>query len=143
MDAWVSGDKFAVEGTAVRFSPIVHSYKIPDLYALDMVCGAYSDPAQDRAHLASRIPFPNTGSMAVHRWWAPVENWLWRVAARHSSAGSWDEIEIASDESPDYPLVASDGKAVHRNYLLIIWPWAVSTSRGSSPLEHLPKGETR
>lgn len=134
IDAWLSGDKFAVEGTAIRFTSTLHSFNVPNLYALDFICTTYTN-AERQSKPLSRVDFPNTGPLKVHRWWAPIQDRLLRYWAKHAPAGSLWAIQVYADQSPDYPLAEADGKPVRRDFLLVLQRWGVATSRGSSPLE--------
>lgn len=137
IDSWFLGDRFEVAGTAIRFTPTVHSLDVPHLYALDYICTEYAQSTPSSGFPGSRMEFPNRGPLKVHPWWAPIQNWLWRFWARHSPEGSWWAVQIAPDQSPYYPLVNPDGTPAHGNFLLVLQRWGVASSRGSSPLDHL------
>ncbi|MHB8654250.1 MAG: hypothetical protein ACYDA9_10260 [Terriglobia bacterium] len=134
-DIWIEGDEMAVHGKVIRFSRFLHGIGIPYFYALQYAHNGYLSPERQTANPAESIPFPGTGPLAVHPWWRPIQERLLNLWAKLGSSGSWYAIRIADDESPYYPLVDSSGKAIHKDFLLVLRPTGIATSKASSPLE--------
>ena len=134
-DMWISGDEVAVKGKAIRVSPALRFIGIPNFYALEYAHNGYLSEDRKNAFPSEAIPFPGTGSLAVHPWWRPLQNRLLNFWADRGAHGSWWGIQIARDESPYYPLIDNEGKPVHKDFLLVLKPSGVASSRGSSPLE--------
>jgi hypothetical protein len=134
-DMWIYGDEVAVHGKAIRFSRFLNGIGIPNLYALQYAHNGYLSPEGQNAYPPEAIPFPGTGSLAVHPWWHPVQNRLLNFWANLAASGSWWTIQIADNESAYYPLIDPEGRPIHKNFLLVLKPTGVATSKGSSPLE--------
>jgi len=134
-DIWIEGDEMAVHGKVIRFSPFLHGIGIPYFYALQYAHNGYLSPERQTANPAESIPFPGTGPLAVHPWWRPIQKRLLNFWAKLGSSGSWYAIRIADNESPYYPLVDPGGKAIHKDFLLVLRPTGIATSKASSPLE--------
>lgn len=134
-DMWIYGDEMAVHGKAIRFSRFLNAIGIPNLYALQYAHNGYLSPERQNAYPPEAIPFPGTGPLAVHPWWHPVQNRLLNVWANLATSGSWWAIQIADNESAYYPLIDPEGKPIHKNFLLVLKPTGIATSKGSSPLE--------
>lgn len=134
-DMWITGDEMAVHGKVIRFSPFLHDLGIPYFYALLYAHNGYLSPERQTAYPPEAIPFPATGTLAVHPWWRPVQERLLNFWAKLGASGSWCAIQIADDESPYYPLVDPGGKPIHKDFLLVLRPTGIATSKASSPLE--------
>jgi hypothetical protein len=134
-DMWIKGDEVAVQGKAVHFSPAVNALGIPQLYSLVSAHNGYLRPQRQNAYPPQTLAFPQTGQLAIHPWWQPVQERILNFWAGHLGSSAWYSISIADNESPYYPLVDKDGKPVRNNSLLILKTTGIATSRGSSPLE--------
>lgn len=134
-DIWIDGDEMAVHGKVIRFSRFLQGIGIPYFYALQYAHNGYLSPERQTAHPAESIPFPGTGPLAVHPWWRPIQERLLNFWAKLGSSESWYAIQIANNESPYYPLVDPSGKPIHKDFLLVLRPTGIATSKASSPLE--------
>lgn len=134
-DMWITGDEMAVHGKVIRFSPFLHGLGIPYFYALLYAHNGYLSPERQTAYPPEAIPFPGAGPLAVHPWWRPVQERLLNFWAKLGASGTWYGIQITDDESPYYPLVDSGGKPIHKDFLLVLRPTGIATSKASSPLE--------
>jgi hypothetical protein len=135
IDVWVYGDKVAVEGRAVLFSSRLNALAVPNLYELlSLHNGAHEAGGATDLPFFS-VPFPQTGSLAVHPWWRPFQMGIlaaWRSAFMKDSLWA---ILFVDNESPYYPLVGPERKPLKQTFLLDLTLDGIPTSRGSSPFE--------
>jgi hypothetical protein len=134
-DMWMEGDEVAVRGRAIHFSPTFNAMGIPQLYSLVSAHNGYLRPQRQNAYPHQTIAFPQSGQLATHPWWRPVQERILDLWAGHLGSNAWYSISMVDNESPFYPLVDKDGKPVRNNSLLVLKITGIATSRGSSPLE--------
>lgn len=129
-DVWLCGERFAVRGRALRLK----RWGLPNFYRFDEI--GVGPPGEAGACPHQEIPFPNSGPLAIHPWWRPVDERLLRIFLDRAPL-------MVSSDSPYYPLVEASGKHLRQTFLLDLTPSGMATSRGSSPFESSKAAPTR
>ena len=137
VDNWFLGDSIAVRGRAIRFSPTLRAMRVPNLYALLDIHNWYSTPERLSTQPAAEYSIPNSGPLAVHPWWRPIQNrLLWWWAGRvyyppHLTASTTSEplkVSTWSQLNPQQVLSARSENLFPRAW------WAIQMSENESPL---------
>ncbi len=134
-DYWINGDRLAVKGRVLRLPPVLSGVGIPNFYQLLEVHNGYVNRDPKKGDVRQETPFAAEGPLAVHPWWRPIQTRLIHDWQGGDSGESWWALGSETNESPYYPLVEAGGKPLHRQFLFVLPPSGIPTSRGSSPLE--------
>lgn len=132
-DAWVTGDRVALNGRAVLFSKRLNKIGVPNLYEFVNIHNGLA--GSEAGSPSFSMPFPHSGPLAIRPGWRSIQERILDTWQATTANGSLWALRTVNNQSPYYPLAGPDGQPVAKRFLLDLTLEGTPTSRGSSPLE--------